>query len=173
MSGAAFLIHKPLKKKLNLSSRYGAEVVKHLPTVLTHGEFTKHVDVIPAPAQALKSPVTEIILAYFPPDISLDEKAQVSLRFQQFAEKGLHKCTEITSISHGWGVQNDFPVIEAEDGQTGSLFIAFVGWPSIDARMKFQETDAFKQHVEFITKMEGTLKTVTIHVNCRSSEREG
>lgn len=140
--------------------------------MLTHGEFTKHVDVTPPPAQALKSPVTAITLAYFPSDIALDEKAKVSSRFQQFAEKGLHQCAEVTSISYGWGVQNDFPVREVGDGQTASLFIAFVGWPSIDAHIKFQETDEFKQHVELITNTRRMLKMVTFHVSCRSSERE-
>ena len=146
--------------------------MKDLPTVLTHGEFTKHVDVTPAPARALKSPVTEIMLAYFPPDISQDGKAEVSSQFQQFVEKGLNKCADITGISYGWGVQNDFPVREAGDGQTGSLFIAFVGWPSIDAHMKFQKTDEFKEYIELTTNTERILQMATVQVSCHSSERE-
>jgi hypothetical protein len=146
--------------------------VKDLPTVLTHSEFTKHVDVTPAPAQALKSPVTEVTLAYFPSNISLQEKAKISSQFQQFAEKGLYQCAEVTSISYGWGVQNDFPVREVGGGLTGSLFITFIGWPSIDSHIQFQETDEFKEHVGLITNIGGMLKMVTFHVSCRSSERE-
>lgn len=153
-------------------SRHGAEVVKDLPTVLTHGEFTKHADVTPAPAQALKAPVTEITVAYFPADISAEKKAEVSSRFQQFADKALSQCADVVSVSLGWGVQDDFPVRDAEDGQTGCLFIAFIGWASIDAHVRFQGTDAFKEHIGFVVGIEGMLKISPFHVACRSSERE-
>lgn len=139
---------------------------------MTHGGFAGHVDVTPAAAPALTSPVTEIIFAYFPPSISPDEKANVSLRFQDFVDKGLRTCIDITSISLGWGVENNFPVRGTEDGQTGSLFAVFVGWSSIEASMKFQETEGFKEQVGIIREIEGLTKMVIFHVSCDGAERD-
>jgi hypothetical protein len=145
--------------------------VKDLPTVLTHGVFTKHVSVSQSPSQILDSPVTEVLIAYFPSDISSTAKDTAAARFQQFAEKGLGKCADCKGVSSGWGVENDFPVIGGEEGQLGSIFIAFAGWTSIDAHVQFRETEAFKENIHFLRSMEGLLKMTMFHVSCQSIMR--
>lgn len=136
--------------------------------VFQPGGFTKHVDASPFPPSALKSPVTEVMLAFFPSDISADAKAAVHQQASQFVEKGLNKCADVQAVNFGWGVENDFPVRGGEEGQKGSMLIALIGWPTIDAHMKFRDTDAFKESVGLLRDMEGMLKLTMFHVACRS-----
>ena len=122
---------------------------------------------MPSPPLVLQSPVTEVIIAYFPSNISPAGKDAAAARLQQFVEKSLHKCSDVKAVSTGWGVENDFPVRGGEEGQKGSILTAFVGWPSIDAHMKFQETEAYKENVGLIRAMEGIVKLDVFHISCR------
>ena len=126
----------------------------------------------PSPPLVLQSPVTEIMLAYFPSDISSTAKHTASSQFQQFVEKGLSKSKDVKGVSYGWGLENDFPVRGGEEGQLGSLLIAFIGWDSVEAHERFRETEAFKENVGLITGMEGLLKMVAFHISCRSLGRK-
>lgn len=141
--------------------------MKDLPTILTHGEFTKHIDVTPAPSRALTSTITDVTLAYFSADISQDAKTKISTQFQQLLANNLGKCGNVTGYSCGWGTENDFPVRGAEDDLKGSLFITFVGWDSKEAREKYKDSDRFST----ITKQEGVQHTAAFSIECRSSER--
>lgn len=149
-------------------SRFGGEAVKDFPTILTHGIFTKHVAVTDSLAQALKSPVTEVLLAFFPSDTSLAEKDAATSQVQQFIEKAFNKCSDVKAVSYGWGVENDFPVLGGEEGKTGSILTVFVGWPSVDANMKFAETEAFKENIGLIGGMKGMIKLALFRINCRN-----
>jgi hypothetical protein len=112
------------------------------------------------------------MLAYFPSDISSTAKDTASSKFQQFVEKCLSKCKDVNGVSYGWGLENDFPVKGGEEGQLGSLLIAFIGCDSIEAHERFRETEGFKENVGLITGMEGLLKMVAFHINCRSLGRK-
>lgn len=142
--------------------------MKDLDQVFQPGGFTKHFDGSPFPPSALKSPVTEVMLAFFPSDISTDAKAAARERVAQFAEKGLDKCADIQAVNFGWGVENDFPVRGGDEGQKGSMLVALIGWPSIEAHMKFRDTEAFKESVGLLRGMEGMVKLTMFHVACRS-----
>ncbi|KFY57237.1 hypothetical protein V496_06511 [Pseudogymnoascus sp. VKM F-4515 (FW-2607)] len=149
----------------------GGEAVKELPTILTHGEFTKHVAVTPSPPLVLQAPVTEIMLAYFSSDISQVQKDAAFANVKEFSENGLNKCSDVKGFSFGWGVENDFPVRGGDEGQTGSVLAAFIGWTSIDAHMEFRETEAFKDNVGLLRRMDGVVKLAMFHVSCQSLKK--
>lgn len=134
--------------------------------------FTKHIEANPFPPSALKSPVTEVMVAFFPSDISADAKAAATKRVAEFADEGLSRCDDVQAVNFGWGVENDFPVRGGEEGQTGSTLFALIGWPSIDAHMKFRDTDAFKDNVGLLRGLEGMTKLTMFHVACRSMENK-
>lgn len=131
----------------------------------------KHIIVNPSPPRALQAAVTEVMLAYFPSGISTSTKDANSARFQQFMEKGLNACSDVQGVSYGWGVETDFPVRDSKDGQEGTLLAALIGWPSIDAHMKFRETQAFKDNVHLLREMEEMVKLGMFHIQCKSLER--
>lgn len=138
---------------------------------MTHGIFTKHVAATDSLAQALKSPVTEVLLAFFPSDFSQAEKDATTFQFQQFREKAFDKCSDVKAVSYGWGVENDFPVLGGEEGDAGSMFSAFVGWPSVEANMKFAETEAFKENIGLIGGIKRMVKMVVLHIHCSNLKR--
>lgn len=152
--------------------RHGVHIVKDFDKIYDKGLFTKHFNSDPFPPSALKAPVTEVMLAFFPSDISAEAKAAATERVAQFTEKGLNNCPDVQAVNYGWGVENDFPVRGGEEGQTGSLLIALIGWPSIDAHMKFRDTDTFKETVGLLRGLEGLLKLTMFHVKCKSMENE-
>ncbi|OCT49661.1 hypothetical protein CLCR_07434 [Cladophialophora carrionii] len=164
----------------------GRHAVKDLPKILTHSVFSKHVVVTPFPPLVLLSPVTEVMLAYFPSDISPAGKDAASARFERFVDVALTQCEDVKGVGCGWGVETDFPIRGAETGaeeeteaeekggrRTGALFTAFIGWPSVGAHMAFRGTDAFKENVHLITGMDGVVSLVMLHVQCRGLERRG
>jgi hypothetical protein len=153
-------------------NRFGGEAVKELPTILTHGEFTKHIAMKKTEPLVLQSPVTEVMLVYFPSNISPAGKDKAAAQLQQFVEKSLENCSDVIAVSYGWGVENDFPVRGGEPGQSGSLLTAFIGWPSIDAHRKFRETEAFKESVDFVRDVEGIVKLAMFHISCQSLGKE-
>ena len=131
---------------------------------MTHGEFTKHVALAPFPPLALRAPVTEVILAFFPSDISQAAKDAAAAQAQQFVEKAINTCPDSQGMSYGWGVENDFPLRGGEEGQKGAVLVSCIGWPSIDAHMKFRETEAFKENVHYMRAMDGIVKLEICHV---------
>lgn len=139
---------------------------------MTHGEFTKHVAVNPSPPSALLSPVTEVILTYFPSDVSTATKDAATAKLEDFAAKSRESCSDIQAVSHGWGVETDFPIRGGEKGQVGAIQVAFIGWTSIEAHMKFRETDLFKENVQSIRSMEGMLSRTVFHVSCQNMARK-
>lgn len=115
--------------------------------------------------------MTEILVAFFPSDITQAGKDVAVAQAQQFLDKGAKTCSDIQGVSYGWGVENDFPV-RGEDGQMGAILAALIGWPSIDAHIKFRETDAFKQNVHYIRSMDRIVKMSASHVSFQTLGRK-
>ncbi|KAF4436788.1 hypothetical protein F53441_13173 [Fusarium austroafricanum] len=127
------------------AEEYGAEAVKDLPKICTHGEFTKHVKMIPS-SDVLGSPFTEILLAYFPHDVSKEKQEDLSVQLQEIL-KSFEDFPGVTKLAHGWGVENDFPA-RSENGKPRSVLMAFVGWFSSDALQLSAGADEYKEHLE-------------------------
>ncbi|KUI70035.1 hypothetical protein VM1G_05291 [Cytospora mali] len=154
------------------AKEYGVHIVKDFNKIVDRGIFTKHLDLKPYPPTALKSPVTEIMLAWFASDISPEVKDANTKNLELFAEKGLKGCSDIQVINLGWGVENDFPVRGGEEGEKGSLVSMLIGWPSIDAHMKFRDTEEFKEAIPLIRGLEGLKKLTMFHVKCQVMENQ-
>jgi hypothetical protein len=112
------------------------------------------------------------MFAFFPADISQADRDAASAQCQQFVDKALKKCADVTGVTLGWGVESDFPVRGGEEGRKGALLTALIGWPSIDAHMKFRETDVFKDNVGLLRSLKGLVKLAMFHVSCRTLERK-
>lgn len=61
--------------------------------------------------------------------------------------------------------------MRGEEGQTGSVLAAFIGWTSIDAHIKFRETEAFKENVGLLRDIEGAVKLAMFHVSCQTLKK--
>lgn len=149
--------------------RSGAEATKRFGEVFTRG-FTKHALL---DTSVLASPVTEVMLAFFPSGITTSQQDGVAGQFNAFKTNALDKCGSVRGVSSGWGVENDFPIRGRESGEEegGTLFLALIGWGSVEEHMAFRETDVFKQHVGLISDMEGCVKLDMFHLQCEVLER--
>lgn len=104
---------------------------------------------------------------FFPSDISAADKAAATSQLEEFNEKALKGWPDFKGVSYGWSVESDVPVI-GEDGKTGSLLTAFLGWPSVEAHMKFRETTQFKDNIPLLRTMPNMTKIGVFHVSCKS-----
>ncbi|KAJ8060115.1 hypothetical protein OCU04_010469 [Sclerotinia nivalis] len=166
-----FFDWKSIEEHQSFAKSFGGEAVKDLPVIMTHGEFTKHITLSPFSSAVYESPVTEVMIAYFASDISQAAKDTTTTQLKQYLEKSVKKCPDVKEVSYGWGVENDFPIRGGEPGKVGSILTAFIGWPSIDAHMKFRETEEFKDNVGLVTEMDGLVKLITFHLSCQIIER--
>lgn len=149
--------------------RFGGEATKKFGEVFTPG-FTKHVNLN---TEVLRSPVAEVMFAFFPSNITTDAQTDVSQRFSEFNNKALKQCKDVRSVSSGWGLETDFPIRgDGNNGGKGMLFIALIGWGSVDEHMAFRESDVFKKHVGLIIGMEGCLDLSMFHLECKALERQ-
>lgn len=141
-----------------------------MPKILTHGLFTKHVAFTPSLPVALQSPMTEVILAYFPSDdISAQKNAAIS--HLKNVEENLKSCSDIGPLSYGWGVENDFPIRGGQENQRASILMFFIGLDSIDAHPTFRKTSTFEKLLSLIQNMDGIIKLEFFSVNFRSLSR--
>ncbi|KAG7419443.1 putative MFS-type transporter [Fusarium oxysporum f. sp. rapae] len=135
------------------AEEYGADAVKDIPKICTYGEFSKHIKMVPS-SDVLESPLTEIVLAYFPQDISEERKETLSSKIQEILRQPF---PDEARVAHAWGVENDFPA-RSENGLPRSLLIGFVGLSHSEAWGDYHQTDGWKEALSSIEGLEGSLK---------------
>ncbi|KAK1675498.1 hypothetical protein BDP55DRAFT_552337 [Colletotrichum godetiae] len=132
-----------------------------------HG-YIKHITPTPWPPTILASaPVIEVLTLFFPADLDAAAKEALTAQLEEFKTNALDTSPDFKGISYGWSVENDVPVTD-EPGTTGNLLAAFIGWPSVDAHMKFRDTVPFKENIGILREMEGIVKLGVFHVSCKS-----
>ncbi|KAF3038757.1 hypothetical protein E8E11_003804 [Didymella keratinophila] len=154
----------------------GGEATKRFGEVFTPG-FTKHALL---DTHVLKAPVTEVMLASFPPDFFATQKDDVMRRFQDFQSSALDHCADVRGVSGGWGPENDFPlhhvstIEELNDGdkqKTGCLFFVLTGWGSVGENRVFRETKQFREYIQLLAEVEGCIALSTMLLRCEILER--
>ncbi|PNS21880.1 hypothetical protein CAC42_478 [Sphaceloma murrayae] len=118
-----------------------ADLGKHLGAILAgaptyvHYHFTSQSEL----KTVLSAPVTENVTLYFPAvDESFGAKIEV---FRQAVEA---EAVGAKGLAYGWGEED----VEHEklEGK-GKALKLLIGWESVDAHMKFRETEAFQKNV--------------------------
>lgn len=112
------------------------------------------------------------MLAWFPSDMTPEVKDANTKKLEQFAKNGLEACSELQAIDLGWGLENDFPVRGGAEGERGNMVTMLLGWPSIDAHMRFRDSDAFKDSIHLIRSLELMKKLTMFHVKTQVLENE-
>jgi hypothetical protein len=146
--------------------------VKDIPKICTHGEMTKHVSMVPS-SDVFQSPVTDVLLAYFPMDFPQTEKDKAAVQLQGILAKSFGCCSDVAKLAHGWSVENDFPVRgkETVDGQLGAALMGFIGWANDFAQTGFRQTATYKEAVAQIHNMNGLVSLDIISLRCEHLER--
>ncbi|KAK2767205.1 hypothetical protein CKAH01_15323 [Colletotrichum kahawae] len=149
---------------------HGEEIVKDLPALLTHGKFVKHLSLTPSSSVALQCPVTELILVYFPEDVSEELRAEATISVERILAENFQTCIDITAVSWGWSVENDFP-IRGQSGDTGAVLAVVVGWDSADEQRLFYQTEIGERARLGMKAIQGAITVTEVSIRCRYSER--
>ena len=89
------------------------------------------------------APVTEVAVFFFPADISSAQRGEFEAGFAKFMATLAEAAEGFKGTCSGWSVEEDVK----HAGKTGRAFVAALAWTSVEAHMKYRETDAFKQSV--------------------------
>ncbi|KAF4453679.1 hypothetical protein F53441_3688 [Fusarium austroafricanum] len=143
------------------TSDHPAVIESLKPLVDFNKSINKHVTLTPFPPEDVldknRSPVTEVLLAFFPSDYDVASRATATRRLEQFTGLALKSSPDWRGISYGWSVENDVP-IRGDEGKTGCMLAAFIGWPSVEAHQKFRETEDFKENIGLLREIPGLVK---------------
>ncbi|KAJ4246559.1 hypothetical protein NW762_013500 [Fusarium torreyae] len=161
----AFFDFDSVEQHQRFAHDYGAEAVKDIPKVCNLGEFSKHVNMQPS-SDVLRSPLTEILLAYFPQDISKERQDALSDQLRHILSQSFEGNRHVTKVAHGWGVENDFPA-RGEDGQPRTVLMGFIGWSSADEQSEYSKEDDYKEAMLRIQGLEDCTSFYKFAVSCR------
>ncbi|KAL8951333.1 MAG: hypothetical protein Q9222_002698 [Ikaeria aurantiellina] len=147
-------------KKFEAQPYYGP-FCKHLLSIIDgdmdicHAHFSPHP---PSAAVGGLSAVTELVSHYFAADMSESDQTSFSDDVKKFAKVLESKAEGFKGFAGGWVVE-DITYKEVE-GKT-KMWQSCIGWESIDAHMRFRETQAFKDNVDLLRPE--SRKASTIH----------
>ncbi|KAF2147578.1 uncharacterized protein K452DRAFT_314696 [Aplosporella prunicola CBS 121167] len=132
-----------------------APFVKHLLQILDGAPLLYHSQLSPSPpAPALSdasAPATELLTVYFPSDLSAEDAATIEANIAKLTAAIVeHGGSVIKGAAGGWVVETlDYDAAKVEGGKA-KAYVACVGWESVDAHVKFRDTDAFKQNITLL-----------------------
>lgn len=126
-----------------MSSREYAPFLEHFGKVLDGPASISHANLSPYPPTAAlsssRTPVTECLTLYHPADA---DTAAFEKKWSA-ARSSLEQNAEgFRASSAGWVVEE----LEYE-GEKCKAFAVFIGWDSVDAHMRFRETEHFKKSI--------------------------
>ncbi|KAF2752254.1 hypothetical protein M011DRAFT_455061 [Sporormia fimetaria CBS 119925] len=133
-------------KKLLSTSEYEKAVAATKPLLCGNIE-THHIELDPnALVTPLTAPVTECLVLYFGPT---RRRSTFDSNWDYFVSAASKTAAEAHSISGGWAIEDVFlPTIagqtrggehdEHDEGIKSIMFGGFIGWPSVDAHMRFR-----------------------------------
>ncbi|KAF9878305.1 hypothetical protein CkaCkLH20_04343 [Colletotrichum karsti] len=97
----AFFDFDSVEHHRRFAELHGAEIVKGLPTLLTHGEFTKHIAFTSSAPVALRSPITQIILIHVRGNVDCSVKEGLSATLEATLSTTFVAHAGVTATSYG------------------------------------------------------------------------
>lgn len=153
--------------------RLAPEAVKDLPSVLSHGEFTKHFDLEGSGKLVYKAPVTELILVYFQPDLPLEQKSAATALVEGYVVKGLGETPGVEGTGFGWGLEDDFPVLDGDKDQKGCVLVVLVGWSSVEACVEARKSTLPEEFLGLTQEVVGVIALKSVLLRCRNISKGG
>lgn len=121
------------------------------PLTMNHVIFDPHPP--SAAVSSTSSPVTEVLTCYL-----TSEDTQFQANARKLLEVIKEKAEGAKASASGWVIE-DMEHENIGSGKKGKGFVGVIGWESVEAHMKFRETDAFKDNIKLL----GGLVAVEMH----------
>ncbi|TDZ14791.1 hypothetical protein Cob_v012402 [Colletotrichum orbiculare MAFF 240422] len=167
----AFFDFESVEAHMEFGKLHGVEIVKDLPSILTHSVFMKHLALTSSSPAAFKAPLTEIIFVHFPGIITEVRKTEHAKELGIVLDGMAAQSPHILAVSWGWSVENDFPS-QLEGAEAGSVLAGVVGWHGVKEQEAFRTTAAYHNAEVMIKSLDGIVNFSSVWVLCRSSERK-
>jgi len=138
--------------------------LKTLYTLLSSDPHLFHAR-LPASPSLLSNPftcpVTECFHFYFPADYP---ESAFNTNYQNFVDAAKTAPNEAQGLTAGWSVEEQVHANLGKEGEEGKgkMFAGFVGWPSVEAHVEFQNSEAFGSVVGHLA--EGPVGSKVHHV---------
>lgn len=133
-----------------------------------------HVALEPHPPETAlgRAPATEILAMYYPSSISSADQDGHTANMKTVGEK-FASIEGFKGVSGGWSVEDDIAydpsavsmATEGATAQKAKVFLAVIGWQSVEAHMAGRQTDVFKEYAPLLRKTGGTLGLKVSHVH--------
>lgn len=125
-------------------------------TAVLHIPFDSAKDPSPALGADERVGVTEVVLYYFPSP--LVDKAAIMDSMDKM--RPVIGRSEALAVFDGWALEDK----KNEKGEKCTVYINAVGWVDIDAHMRFQASEDFKQNIHHLLGIESMLQLEMHHV---------
>ncbi|KAF6797508.1 hypothetical protein CSOJ01_12986 [Colletotrichum sojae] len=122
-----------------------------------------------AACRPAEAPVTQVLMLFFPSDLDDADMDWLTIQFEQFKTKALDQAPDCRGVAYGWSTDSDVPVM-GQPGWTGTVLMAFIGWPSVEAHMAFRQTELFRENIGLLKGMEDLIELDYFHLLCKSLE---
>lgn len=121
-----------------------------------HVAFESSKDPSPALGADKRVGVTEVVLYYFPSPLT--GKADIMESMDKM--RPVIGRSEALAVSDGWALEDK----KNEKGEKCAIYINAVGWVDVDAHMRFQASEDFKQNIHHLLGIESMLQLEMHHV---------
>ncbi|KAL2356236.1 hypothetical protein BJ546DRAFT_595358 [Cryomyces antarcticus] len=115
---------------------------KHLGTIMSGGPELYHVKLTTPHTTAFSAPVLELATFYFE-----SESSDVEAAFEKFAKVAAKSAEGLVGAASGWSIEE---VEHSSLKGKGKARVLVAGWQSVDAHMKYRETQEFKESVPLL-----------------------
>lgn len=153
-----------------LISEYGP-FVKNLSNLFDGKPTIYHVAFNPHPPTTALSetsaPATEVLTMYFPTSISSSDMDAHTSNMEQLA-KAIQSCDGCKGYSAGWSLE-EVPY----NGSKAKVYLAVIGWQSVQHHMNARETQTFKDNAPLLKKDGGNLGLEVCHINAQRVDGGG
>ncbi|KAI1848430.1 hypothetical protein JX265_008788 [Neoarthrinium moseri] len=127
-----------------------------------------HVPFEPFPATVLnnedgkgKTPIAEVLHAYFPADISMVQQQEALIKVQQFIDESKPVAQGFSGeTAHGFVLEE----VDFKDERCRALVVV-LGWESLEAHKAYRETEDFNRTIPLLRGMEGLKGMQVFHVS--------
>lgn len=140
----------PLASLRQVANTEDAFAVLHVP-------FESSKDPSPALGADKRVGVTEVVLYYFPSPLT----GKAAIMDSMDKMRPVIGRSEALAISDGWALEDK----KNEKGEKCAVCINVVGWVDIDAHMRFQGSEDFKQNIHHLLGIESMLQLEMHHVH--------
>jgi len=128
-----------------------------------------HFDQSPSPALSGGSPIkTEFITVLFPKDYSSADQEKYHSDILEFRDKVAETAEGFLGAYGGWAEEE---LDDPKDSEKSKAYVMLIGWTSVEAHMKYRETQSFKDNIHLLRGGKDLKNATVCHVAAKEFQK--